>query len=219
MSQINTILFDFDGTVMDTNNVVLKSWQHTFLTHEGKERPEQEIYKTFGEPLQISMGRILPQVPVEEAIATYRSYHYHNFEELISLFPGIQELLEKLKGEMYKVGVVTSRLRPTTMKGIDKYNLAEYFDTIVTCDECTKHKPDPEPVLIALDKLGSLPEETLMIGDTVFDILCARNAGVKSVLVGWAKAMTQEEKTGPNAPDFIIEKPMDLLGIIQSMER
>jgi pyrophosphatase PpaX len=215
MTKINTVLFDFDGTIMDTNTVILNSWQHTFRTVEGQERPAEEIIRTFGEPLYITMEKVLPQIPVEEGAQIYRSYHYDNFAELIEVFPGILELLEELKRNGYKTGIVTSRLRHTTHVGLQKYDMEKYFDAIVTCDDTDKHKPDPEPVNIALERLGSKPEEAIMVGDSMFDIICARNAGVKAVLVGWAIAVSEEDKYGENAPDFIIETAEDLLNILK----
>jgi len=214
MAKINTVLFDFDGTIMDTNDVIIESWQHTFRTLEGKERAAPEIIKTFGEPLSITMERFLPHVPVEESIKIYRDYQRSNFIELISLFPGIEELLEELKKRSYKMALVTSRLKGTTWQGIEKFNLSRYFDVVVTCDDTDKHKPDPEPVNIALEKLGSKPEESMMVGDSMYDILCGKNAGVKTVLVGWALAVSEEERVGPDKPDFLIAEAMDLLRII-----
>ncbi|MGB4660207.1 MAG: pyrophosphatase PpaX [Mobilitalea sp.] len=215
MKEINTVLFDFDGTIMDTNTVILQSWQHTFRTVEGKERPEEDIIGTFGEPLDVTMEKLLPQISVEEGVEIYRNYHYDNFTELIEVFPGILDLLEELKVRGYKIGIVTSRLRHTTEIGLKKYDMEQYFDAIVTCDDTDKHKPDPEPVYIALERLGSKPEESIMIGDSMFDILCAKNAGVKAVLVSWALAVSEEDQTGENAPDYIIEKAEDLLGILE----
>ncbi|MBR0598002.1 HAD-IA family hydrolase [Sinanaerobacter chloroacetimidivorans] len=215
MAKLNTVLFDFDGTVMDTNNVIIQSWQHTFQTVEGKERTQEEIVKTFGEPLFITMERVLPQIPVEEGVSIYRGYHYDHFSELISIFPGMLELLQELKTRNFKVGLVTSRLKQTTEIGLKKYDMEQYFDTIVTCEDCEKHKPDPEPVLIALERLGSKPEETVMLGDSMFDILCARSAGVKAALVGWALAVSEEDKAGADAPDLIIETAEELLNFLE----
>lgn len=215
MERINTVLFDFDGTIMDTNSVILQSWQHTFRTVEGKERPQQEIFETFGEPLYVTMEKLLPQIPVEDGVKIYRGYHYDNFTDLIEVFPGILELLEEIKNRGYKTGIVTSRLRHTTEIGLKKYNMQKYFDTVVTCDDTDKHKPDPEPVNIALERLGAKPEEAIMIGDSMFDILCARNAGVKAALVSWALAVTDADKYGENAPDYILEKAEDLLDILE----
>lgn len=211
---IDTVLFDFDGTIMDTTDVIIGSWQHTFRTFEGKERPVEEIVKTFGEILSHTMSKVLPHVDTEKAIDTYRSFHRDNFGEQISVFEGVPELLAELKRRNYKVGLVTSRLAGTTWEGLRQYDLAEYFDVVVSCDDTDKHKPDPAPVNIALERLNSKAENAVMLGDTMFDILCARNAGVTSVLVGWNVAMTHEDIHGADGPDFIIEKAEDLLSLI-----
>jgi pyrophosphatase PpaX len=215
MGKINTVLFDFDGTIMDTNEVILQSWQHTFRTIEGKERPQEQIIETFGEPLYITMAKVLPQISVEEGAQIYRSYHYDNFTELIEIFPGILELLEELKSRGYKTGIVTSRLRHTTDLGLEKYDMAKYFDIVITCDDTEKFKPDPEPVNIAMERLGSKPEETIMVGDSKYDILSAKSAGAKSALVSWAIAIADEDKTGENAPDYILETAGTLLDILE----
>lgn len=216
MSKINTVLFDFDGTIMDTNDVILMSWQHTFKTLENREEKVEILTKTFGEPLDITIQRFFPDVPVEESIEIYRSFQRDNFKGLITLFPGMKELLEGLKAQGYKLGLVTSRLYRTTIEGLEKYGLREFFDAIVTPEDTDKHKPDPEPVLIALEKLDSAPEQTVMLGDTLFDILCARNADVKSVLVAWSLALAgkTKEDLGEDAPDYIIETPEALYGIL-----
>jgi pyrophosphatase PpaX len=215
---IDTVLFDFDGTVMDTTDVIIGSWQHTFMTFEGKERPVEEIIKTFGEILSHTMKNVLPHVDTEEAIDTYRSYHRDNFGDRISVFEGMTELLAELKRRNYKTGLVTSRLSGTTWEGLHKYDLADYFDVVVSCDDTDKHKPDPTPVNIALERLGSKPENAIMLGDTKFDILCARNAGVISVLVGWHVAMSEEDISGAHGPDYMIDKAEDLLSIIEAID-
>ena len=75
------------------------------------------------------------------------------------------------------------------MQGLEKYEIKDYFDTVLTADDTTRHKPDPQPINITLEKLGSVPENAIMLGDTIFDLLCAKNAGVKSVLVSWSLAL------------------------------
>lgn len=215
MSKIDTILFDFDGTVMDTNDVIINSWQHTYRTLENREEDVVNIVKTFGEPLEITMQKLFPDVPIEESVRVYRSYHRDNFGELISICPGMKELLQELKKQQYKIGLVTSRLKTTTIQGLEKYGLAPYFDVIVTAEDTDKHKPDPAPVLIALERLETAPEKSLMLGDTMFDILCARNAGVASVLVEWGIALTEEEKNGPDGPDYRIGKAEELFDILE----
>ena len=213
MGKTDTVLFDFDGTVMNTNDVIIASWQHTFRTIDGKEREVSEIARTFGEPIVKTMKRLFPQVPVEESLKIYRSYQYDYFDDLVTLFPGMKELLVKLRKTGYKTGLVTSRMRNTTYRGLEKFELTDLFDAVVTCDDTNVHKPDPEPVFIALEKLGTKPEKTVMLGDTMYDIMCANNAGVTSVLVGWAIAPTEEEIKGENGPDFIMKDAADLFRI------
>lgn len=211
MAKINTVLFDFDGTIMDTNDLIFKSWQHTFKELHGVDVSWETIRATLGEPLELTMENFFPEVPLQKCLDTYRSWHHDQFVDLIKLFPGMLELLEELRSRGYKMGLVTSRLKYTTMLGVEKYDLGRFFDYILTADDTDKHKPDPAPVLITLDKLGSKPEESIMIGDTVLDLGCARNAGVKSVLVDWTVAVTEEHKS---QADYIIKKADELLDIL-----
>jgi pyrophosphatase PpaX len=126
-------------------------------------------------------------------------------------------LIKELVTRGYTLAVVTSRLLATTMEGLEKYGLTGYFNSVVTCEDCARFKPYPDPALIALERLGRSPEEALMVGDTLYDIRCARAAGVKSVLVGWAVAVTAPERNGADAPDYFIEKASDLLDVLASL--
>ena len=208
------ILFDFDGTLANTNGLVLGSWKHAFRVLRGIEQCDEFIKKTFGEPLGVSMQKFFPEVPVDEAIDIYRSHQKDIFEEAIEPFPGMVELIKELKSRGYKVAVTTSRMYNSTMVGLRKFGLDEVLDVIVTAEDTTKHKPDPEPALITLEKLGAKPEEALLIGDSMFDIKCAHNAGIKAVLVGWAEAVSEEDLNGPDRPEYFMEKPEDLFDII-----
>lgn len=213
---IDTILFDFDGTLMDTNNIIIESWQHTFRTLEGREESLERLIPTFGEPLERTMKEFFPDVPVEESLEAYRSFQRDHFTGYIELFPGVKEMVHAAKAAGYKTAIVTSRLINTTMEALNKYGIADDFDVIVTPEDTTKHKPDPDPALVALRKLGSKPESAVMLGDTMFDILCANNAGVKSVLVGWTFALKDlsDEDFGDDAPSYRLERTDDLLELL-----
>lgn len=219
MNKIKNVLFDFDGTLMDTNDVIIQSWQYTFRTIEGREEDEKVLLATFGEPLEFTINKFfgVDGAKMDEYVEIYRSYQREHFADDIKLFPGIMEMLEQLKSEGYTLALVTSRLRSTTMQGIEKFGIGRFFDIIITADDCTKHKPDPQPINITLEKLGALPEESVMLGDTVMDIGCARNAGVRSVLVGWSMALAEEEAAAKAAPDYIIESPSSLSALLKSM--
>lgn len=210
---INTVIFDFDGTMADTNDVVVNSWQHTYREYLGHEVSREEIMKSFGEPLEVTMKRIFPKENQEELLECYRSYQRDIFTEVINLFPGVYEAIVALKEEGYKIGIVTSRIKDTTCAAVEKFGLSNYIDDIVSCDDTTVHKPNPEPVLLALKNLESKDEETVMVGDSIFDILCGKKAGVKTALVSWAEAFTLDDATDETRPEYFIEKAEDLLNI------
>ncbi len=212
-NNIKAVLFDFDGTIMDTNEVIINSWQHTFRSLKGKEADVNMLLGTFGEPLEISIDKMLPEFSRDDAMRIYREYQYCNFKGLISLFPGVVEILRELKGKDIKTAIVTSRLRRTTMEGIEKFDLHDFFDTVVTMEDTKKHKPDAEPAFEALRRLDIEAERAIMVGDSKFDIMCARNAGVKSVLVDWSVA-AQAESGIENKADFKIRSLKELLDFV-----
>lgn len=211
---IDTILFDFDGTVMNTNGIIVASWQHTFRHYAGQDGDLDLIYRSFGEPLYDTASRFFPDKDPEEVVAYYRAYHVDRFESGISLFPGILQLLKALKERNYLLGLVTSRLRRTATIGMNKFGLFTYFDAFVTVEDTERPKPDPAPVFLALERLSSKPKRAVMIGDTLHDIRCAKNAGVCAGLVAWSVAVAKRDLTGKIAPDFILETPDGLLKIL-----
>lgn len=218
MSKIKAVLFDYDGTLMDTNNIIVESWQHTFRQIEGKEHPVEEIYATFGEILHETMARFFPNENTERCVEIYRDFQVDCYEKMIEMFPGMAELVRRLKEKNFKTAIVTSRLPHTTMQGVNKYGLAPYFDTVVTCADTDKHKPDPEPALLAIQRLGIEPEEALMVGDTVYDIACGNRAGAKTVLVSWSAACNAEksgEHSEDERPDFVAHSAEDILKAVE----
>lgn len=218
MKRITTVLFDFDGTLMDTNEIIIESWQHTFRTLTGKEGDVEQILESFGEILRDTVQRFFPGCDVEKTVEIYRSYQVSFYKKLIRMFPGMPELVDELKRKGYKLAVVTSRLRPTTEEGLEKYGLEHTFDYVVTADDTDKHKPDPEPALIALRKLNSRPEEAIMVGDTMYDMGCGKNAGVSTVMVNWAMAAGAQKKMSSFQPDFTIDRPEELWDVIAALD-
>ncbi|MCQ2547368.1 MAG: HAD family hydrolase [Clostridia bacterium] len=214
---IDTLVFDFDGTLMDTNSVIIESWQHTYRTFTGHEGDMDYILNTFGEPLETSMENAFPDVPVDESVKVYRTWHREHFWDMIELFPGVEEMLKEAKARGYKVGIATSRVEVTLYQGLEKYGLMDYFDEIITAEEVENHKPDPECILKVLDKLQSPPENAAMIGDSKLDMMCAHNAGTKAILVGWSlslKGKDIDDFPAEEAPDSIIENAMDIFDVI-----
>lgn len=218
MTRINrysAVLFDYDGTLMDTDELVMASWQHTFREMTGHEGDQKRILHTFGEPLEVSMKAFFPDIDPETVLEAYRSFHYAHFEELIHLFPGVRDTLRRLRADGFQTGIVTSRLRHTTMLGLKKFHLEDAFDVIVTVDDCTQFKPDPAPALQAMQALNVQPEETAMVGDAKYDLLCAKRAGITYVQVGWADPAKLELEGAALDPDAVIRRHEDLLGILE----
>ena len=212
---IKNILFDFDGTLMNTNQVIIASWQHTYKTYLGHEMPVERITSCFGEPLLVTMAREFPDVDPQEAAEVYRDFQRKNADGLVTIFPGIRELLAALQEARYKLGIVTSRTRESALNYLHMFTIASYFDDLVTCEDTSVHKPNPEPLLLGLKKLNARADESLMVGDSPFDIKCANRAGVKSVLVDWRITGDENARIGQAIADFQIAQPMELLDLLK----
>lgn len=214
---INTVLFDFDGTLVNTNDVIIASWQHTYMYYLGREESLEKITACFGEPLLLTMEREFPEVDPRESAEVYRNFQKENADELVKIFPGIEELLESLKTDGFRMGVVTSRTRESAQRYMDMFGIGDYFEEMVSCDDTDIHKPNPEPILLCLKKMGITAEEALMVGDSPFDIKCANNAGVKSVLVGWRITGDGQTLIDDAREDFTISEPSELVGVLKRL--
>ncbi len=214
---IKYILFDFDGTLVNTNDVILASWQHTYKHYLGHEIDVKHITQSFGEPLHVTIVRELPHIDPKESSEVYRAYQVEHADELVKIFPGIKETLQGLKEAGYTIGLVTSRAKESAVRYLTRFGIESYFDDMVTCEDTNVHKPDPQPLLLCLEKLGAKAEEALMIGDSQYDIRCATNAGVKSVLVGWRVTDDSTPYVEQAKEDYTIEEPMDLLDLLKNL--
>ena len=112
------------------------------------------------------------------------------------------------------MGIVTSRTRESALRYMDMFGITEYFEAMVTCDDTTVHKPNPEPILLGLEKMGITKDEAIMIGDSPFDIKCANNAGVKSVMVDWRITCDNSALITDAVWDYEIKEPMDLMKVL-----
>lgn len=214
--KIDTVLFDLDGTLLNTNDLIIKSFQHTYKIVLGEEKPESEIVKSFGEPLHLTMKREF-DIPVEQAVKIYRDYHYERFDDLIDIFPGVEKAIKELHRKGYKLAVVTSRLANTSLRGLRKFDIEKYFNCIITADDTDVHKPDPLPINMALQKLNSKNNRSIMIGDSIFDVQCAKNAGVLSAIVSWSA--TSEHVLELERPDYVINKAEEIVMLIENINR
>lgn len=206
------VIFDFDGTIANTNDVIIESWQAAFKKYIGHEIPQEEIERTFGETIEYTIKQKLPDEEWTEVRDFFRAYQKYECKAQVTVFPGIPELLEELKSRGYILAIATSRTSTSYYSYIEKIGLRNYFDVEITLEDVSAHKPDPECLHVALEKLGADAEDAIMIGDTQFDIGCAVNAGVDSVLIHWSHAIGDMNWTPTYEVDTPEEIPEILLG-------
>ena len=215
LSRVNTVLFDLDGTLLDTNDLVSESWSYTVKTITGREITGEEIRSTLGELLLDSMIRIMPDVDPETALNVFRVYQREIFLDRITLYDGTEEVLRALHEAGYKNALVTSRLKASTERALEHFGIGRYFDAVLTASDTEVFKPDPTPIFLMLDRLGSKPRESMLIGDTVHDIEAGIAAAVFTVLVDWSFALPHEKRAAAPAPDAVIEKMEDILSLLR----
>jgi len=182
---IDTILFDYDGTIINTNNAIKYSFNKISQHFFGRDLPEEDFNFMFGRPLELQMDYLLPNKS-SEACKFYRSAYNSVREELITPFPKLIETLKMLKERNIKIGLVSSNTMAGIVYGMNKFEFGQYIDTIVSSDDTTTHKPDPTPLLIGLNKLDSVVSKALMVGDSPYDIESGIRADMKTVLVDWS---------------------------------
>ncbi len=202
---IKAILFDFDGTVMDTADAIIRSWQHTYKVIDGLEKDPEHIRKSFGEVMEVTMKREFPNTPFDEAIQIYRNYQKEIFADAIKPFPGMKETIKTLYERGIRMAIVTSRTKRSLMDGLRVNGMMEYFPVSVTCDDTDEHKPSPAPAQIAMKQLGVEPSECILIGDSYYDFGCAHSAGVKAALVSWSDNLGEEDMERLKIEYFIRE--------------
>ncbi|MDK2926981.1 MAG: pyrophosphatase PpaX [Bacillota bacterium] len=210
MPDIHAVLFDLDGTLIDTNRLVIESFQYTLRLHLGREVPAAEIVPTFGMPL-IEGLRHFSAEKAEEMLATYRSYNESRHDATTTLIPGAKETLAALKEAGLSLALVTSKRRGLALRGLKLFGLDAYMDAVITPEDTVRHKPEPEPVLKALELLGARPHCALMVGDSPMDLACARAAGSRTAAALWS-ALPRELLLAEK-PDFLLDELLDLLDI------
>ncbi len=210
-----TVLFDLDGTILDTNELIIESFQHVFREHLDKEIERAALVQQMGRPLddqlRLFAGRTEAEA-VDDLRQAYRSYNISRHDELVTAFPHTSEVLEKLKQAGVKLGVVTSKVRLTTERGLRHCGLFEWMDTIVTVDDVTRPKPHPEGVLQAMQALHAQPAHTWMVGDSPYDMGAAKQAGVQAVGVSWS--LKGSEILRDAGADYVIHDMHELCPLV-----
>lgn len=203
-ARYDAVLFDLDGTLLDSIALILESYRHTLVAHGLAPRSDDVILAGLGTTLEAQLGQWAPASEVPAMVATYVEHNLRIHDSLVRPYPGVTEIVHALRARGTKLAIVTSKRRRGAAKGLAALGLAESFDAWVCADDVARPKPDPEPVRAALSALSIAdPVNALFVGDAIHDVRSGRAAGVRTAAVLWG-AGTRAELT-PAAPDHLLE--------------
>ena len=214
--RLDTFLFDLDGTLIDSIDLILRSYRHTMRVHRPDEPlPSDDVWmQGLGTPLRVQFRQWTEDdAEIDALVATYREYNLAHHDALAKPYAGVSEEVLKLKAKGKRLGLVTSKFVGGAERGLKHVGLDGAFEIIVGADNVTHPQPHPEPVLKALDLLGGDAARTVFIGDSRHDMECGRAAGVKTAAVLWGpfdRAYLEDL-----APDYWLEKPAQLAQLYQ----
>jgi pyrophosphatase PpaX len=205
------VLFDLDGTVVDSGGIILASMRHATRTVLGREIPDAELMAAVGGPgLEAQMHEFGGAERVEELVRVYRA-HNEPLHDRLELFTGMDDVLLALKDEGPKLGLVSAKRRTTVELAFAATEIGHLFDVVVGGDETERQKPYPDPLLLALERLGATPDEAVYVGDSPFDMAAAKTGGLYAIGVTWGGVHDRGLLAGA---DEIVETPGELLAVL-----
>jgi pyrophosphatase PpaX len=214
---LSAVLFDFDGTLVDTTEMIHQSMRHATTEVLGREDiPRETLLANVGQPLPRQM-ELIDTENAESLLEAYRTHHEQHHDALIREFPGVEESLHRLGSAGTKVAVVTSKRRVSVEMALEIFpGLRNVVDRFVTLDDTTQHKPHPEPLLRALELLGSIPKErAAYVGDSPFDVEAAKAAGLTSVAVSWGAF--SEAALRASGPDHLVPDIRSAVDVLSTL--
>lgn len=189
--RLPVVLFDFDGTVVDSGPIILASMRHATETVLQRSYTEQELMASVGGPGLEAQMEVFGPGQVEELVRVYRA-HNEPLHDTLETFPGIEALLVRLRDEGRTLGLVTAKRRSTVELAFARLPIAHLFDTVVAGDDTIKHKPSPEPLLLGLERLGATAGAAAYVGDSPYDMQAAKAAGLYAIGVTWGRIHGRE---------------------------
>ena len=203
------ILFDFDGTLVDSIHLIIESYHHTMRVHGLPAHPDSFWVAGLGTPLRVQFRRFTDDdAEVQRLIATYREWNLAHHDAMVTAYPGALDAVMALKAQGSRLAIVTSKNRHGLEKGLDLCGFHGLFDVLVTSDDLHASKPDPEPVHLALDHLGAKPAHALFVGDSPHDIAAGRDAGTATAACLWGPFT--REQLAAERPDHWLASFADL---------
>jgi pyrophosphatase PpaX len=210
--RFSTVLFDLDGTVVDSGAIILASMRHATREVLGRDYSDEELLQSVGGPgLEAQMSALAPD-HVDRLVDVYRAHNEPLHDELEACV-GMEDVLVRLHEEGRCLGIVTAKRRSTVELAFERVPLGHLFEAIVGGEETERHKPDPEPLLLAAERLGAKPAETAYVGDSPFDIRAAKAAQMHAVAVTWGR-IHDRARLEAEQPDAVVDTAEELLGVL-----
>jgi pyrophosphatase PpaX len=216
MPAIHTVLFDLDGTLIDSVRLILDSYHHTLAAHGLPPKTDEEWLRGVGTPLTVQFAEWRDDLGTLEAmIATYREYNLKHHDRMVRVYPGVVDAVREIREAGVRTGLVTSKNRRGALRGLCLVRLETMMDVLVCADEVTNPKPHPEPVEKAVALLGADPATTVYVGDSIHDMQSGRAAGVRTVAVLWGP-FGRSHLEGAK-PDHWVETPEQLVQLVKGV--
>ncbi len=206
------VLFDLDGTIVDSGWMILASYRHATTTVLGRDFPDEVLLANVGAGDLEEQMREFDLEKADELAKAYREFYAPLHSEL-QAFPGMLELLRKLDDEDRLVGIVSAKRRDIVKLATDALGFGERLDVVVGSDEAPRGKPHPDQILVALERLGAEPDRTAYVGDAPFDVAAAKAAGVHAVGVTWGGIHTRE-RMETEGPDAVVDTVEELYAVL-----
>lgn len=210
LKRYRAVLFDLDGTLIDTNELIVSSFLHTLDQHTPGKYSRKDVLAIMGRPLLEQM-QIFDAKQAEEMVQTYQIYNVEKHDELVRDFPQVREVLHDLYQAGILLAVVSNKRRKVVEMGLKLYGLDQWMSSIVCAGEGIPAKPEPAMLQVALEELGVDPTEALMVGDTKYDMIAGKLAGVDQVAVAWS---LHPEELRKESPSYWIEEMQELCNVV-----
>lgn len=210
---LRTVLFDLDGTLLDSIRLIIDSYHHALATHGLPARSDEEWLAGIGTPLRVQFREWAGEPELFEAlIATYRDYNISNHDARVQAYPGVVDMVGAVRRLGLMTGLVTSKQRAGAERGLRFLGLEQAMDVLIAADDVTNPKPHPEPLLLAARRLGTDPAATIYVGDSVHDMESGRAAGMRTAAALWGPF--QREHLTSSRPTYWLNHPRDVLRLL-----
>ena len=202
------VIFDVDGTILDTEKAILKSLQKV-LKEEEKDYQLEDLRFALGIPGIETLKKL--NVTDLERVHSKWSETVLEFSQEVSVFQGLENVIKTLSKSPVRTGIVTSKTKQELIDEFEPFGLSSFFEYTICANDTERHKPHPEPLLACLDGLNANQDETIYIGDSIYDMQCAKSAGVKFALALWGSKTTE----GFESAEFVLKEPNAMLNLIK----